>query len=151
MEPVATFAEAARILKPGGVFAACDYDWPPTTTSWETDAAFASCMRTARRFEKKLGLATGLRQWAKDGHLQRMEDSGRFRYTREVLVHHEDEGNAERLVGLLLSQGFVQSVLKSGIDESELGIDTLRNTALHALGDTPRPFFWSARIRIGVV
>ena len=151
MEPVETFAEAARILKPGGVFAACDYDWPPTTPSWEADAAFRSCMRTARRFEKKLGLTAGLRQWAKDGHLQRMEDSGRFRYTQEVLVHHQDEGNADRLVGLLLSQGFVQSVLKSGVDEGALGIDTLRSTAQHALGHAPRPFFWSARVRVGVV
>jgi SAM-dependent methyltransferase len=151
MEPVATFAEAARILKPGGVFAACDYDWPPTTPSWEADAAFRSCMRTARRFEKELGLTTGLRQWTKDGHLQRMEDSGRFRYTQEVLVHHQDEGNADRMVGLLLSQGYVQSVLKSGADEGALGIDTLRNTAQRALGNASRPFYWSARIRVGVV
>lgn len=38
MEPQATFQEAARILRSGGVFAACDYDWPPTTGSWEADA-----------------------------------------------------------------------------------------------------------------
>jgi hypothetical protein len=151
MEPVATFAESARILKPGGVLAACDYDWPPTTPSWEADAALLSCMRTARRFEKKLGLTAGLRQWDKDGHLKRMEDSGRFRYTKEVLAHHQDEGNADRLVGLLLSQGYVQSVLRSGIEEAALGIDTLRNTAQHELGDAPRPFIWSARIRVGVV
>jgi hypothetical protein len=133
------------------VFAACDYDWPPTTPSWEADAAFRSCMRTARRFETNLGLANGLKQWDKEGHLKRMEDSGCFCYTREILIHHWDQGNAERLVGLLLSQGFVQSVLKSGIDEAALGIDTLRSTARHALGDTPRPFLWGARIRIGVV
>ncbi|HKB90297.1 MAG TPA: class I SAM-dependent methyltransferase, partial [Opitutaceae bacterium] len=42
MEPHATFQETARILKPGGVFAANDYDWPPTTGSWEADAAYDS-------------------------------------------------------------------------------------------------------------
>jgi SAM-dependent methyltransferase len=30
MEPTATLAEIARILRPGGLFAAYDYDWPPT-------------------------------------------------------------------------------------------------------------------------
>jgi SAM-dependent methyltransferase len=30
MEPEPTFAEVVRILKPGGLFAAYDYDWPPT-------------------------------------------------------------------------------------------------------------------------
>ncbi|HEY7626940.1 MAG TPA: class I SAM-dependent methyltransferase, partial [Ilumatobacteraceae bacterium] len=30
MEPVSTFTEAARILRPGGVFAAIDCDWPPS-------------------------------------------------------------------------------------------------------------------------
>ncbi len=30
MEPVGTFSEIARLLRPGGVFAAIDNDWPPT-------------------------------------------------------------------------------------------------------------------------
>jgi ubiquinone/menaquinone biosynthesis C-methylase UbiE len=29
MEPTSTLAEIARILRPGGLFAAYDYDWPP--------------------------------------------------------------------------------------------------------------------------
>src|SRR4051794_19046780 len=36
MEPTATLAEIARILRPGGLFAAYDYDWPPTL-HWELD------------------------------------------------------------------------------------------------------------------
>ena len=151
MEPATTFAEAARILKPGGIFAACDYDWPPVTPAWTADAAFKSCIRSARRLERTLKSDSTLRQWDKAGHFQRMEASGCFRYVKEALLHHLDEGNAERLVGLLLSQGFVQSVLKKGVSEAELGIDTLRKTAIQILGDTQRPFIWSARVRIGVV
>ena len=151
MEPAATFAEAERILERGGVFAACDYDWPPTTTSWEADAAFTSSFRTARRFGKELQVESGLQQWDKAGHLARMEASGCFRYVKEVVVHHIDEGNADRLTGLLFSQGFVQSVLKKGVPESDLGIDTLRRIARHHLGETPSPFIWSARVRVGVV
>jgi len=151
MEPRGTFDEVARILVHGGVFAACDYDWPPVTTSWEANAAFESSQRTARRLEREMRSGDGLQQWDKAGHLSRMEASGCFRYVKEAVVHHIDEGNADRLVGLLLSQGYVQGLLKRGVTEAELGIDTLRHTALHALGSTPRPFVWSARVRIGVV
>ena len=151
MEPVGTFAEAARVLGPGGVFLACDYDWPPATGAWEADAAFETCVTKSRRFERELGLDTALQQWDKPGHLARMQASGRFRYTRDVLVHHADLGNAERLVGLLLSQAHVMGALKRGITEAELGIDALRATAERTLGATPRPWQWSARVRLGVV
>jgi SAM-dependent methyltransferase len=151
MDPVGTFAEAERILVKGGVFAACDYDWPPVTASWEADAAFASCLRTARRLEKESLAGSPLPFWDKSGHLTRMEASGRFRHVREAVVHHVDQGNATRLVGLLLSQGFVQDALKQGASETTLGIDTLRHAALHTLGEAPRPFLWSARVRIGII
>jgi SAM-dependent methyltransferase len=39
-EPAGTMAEIGRILRPGGVFAAYDYDWPPMV-HWETNQAFA--------------------------------------------------------------------------------------------------------------
>jgi len=39
MEPTATLAEIARILRPGGLFAAYDYDWPPTLR-WELERVY---------------------------------------------------------------------------------------------------------------
>src|SRR5437763_607052 len=39
MEPDATFAEVARILREGGIFAAYDCDWPPTL-NWEAERAY---------------------------------------------------------------------------------------------------------------
>ncbi len=151
MEPAGTFAEAGRILVRGGVFAACDYDWPPTTGSWEADAAFESCWRTARTLGGEFQVEAGLQLWDKAGHLGRMEASGCFRYVKEVAVHHIDQGNAERLTGLLLTQGFVQSLLKKGVTEADLGLPALRRIAAQNLGAVPRPFLWSARVRIGVV
>ena len=53
MEPQGTFLEAARILRPGGVFAACDYDWPPATGRWEADAAYAACMQRVQACEER--------------------------------------------------------------------------------------------------
>ena len=151
MEPEGTFAEAARILQPGGVFVACDYDWPPMTGSWEADAAFAKCFNLARRLEKERRTADGVQHWDKAGHFTRLQASGRFRYLKETALHHQDTGDAGRLVGLYLSQGFVVSLRKAGVTDEELGLPGLRETAGHFLGNVPRPFLWSAAVRLGVV
>ena len=52
MEPEPTFAEAARLLRPGGVFAAYDYDVVPVC-DWEVEQAYAALLerRTALRAE----------------------------------------------------------------------------------------------------
>lgn len=151
MEPVATFAEAGRLLHPGGVFAACDYDWPPLTPAPEANAAFEACSRTGRRLEHERGFESQLQFWEKSGHLARMLASGVFRKVSEVVIRHHDAGNAARLVGLLLSQGYIQTLLKHGCSESDLGIDYLRETADRTLGDSSHIFNWTARVRIGVV
>lgn len=150
MEPLATFTEAARILRPGGVFAACDYDWPPSTSFWEVDLAYTQCMALARRLERDHGITEDLKRWNKSGHLSRMEESGRFHYVRECLLHHRDEGGTDRIVGLFLSQGYVQSLLKLGLTEQDLHIDRLTDVATRAFGSSRSQWFWSARVRLGV-
>lgn len=151
MEPQPTFEEARRILVPGGVFAAFDYDWPPTTSSWEADAAYEACSRQVAGLESQRQSGKALQRWGKSEHLERMRSSGCFRYTKEIVVHHSDRGNAGRLVGLLLSQGGVMSLLKMGLSESELGIDAFRQAAQRLLGDASQPWYWSSRVRLGIV
>ncbi len=150
MDPALTFAESHRILRPGGIFAAYDYDWPPATSSWEVDRAYAECVSRSRHLEREHEIAGDLYQWQKSQHLARMEASGCYRYVVERVLHHRDEGTADRIVGLLLSQGQVQSLLKRGVSPEELGIDRLRDIAQQALGHTGSVWFWSARVRIGV-
>jgi len=151
MAPQPTFEESARILMPGGVFACCDYDWPPMTGQWQADLAFEECLARIGILEQELGVAQRLQRWEKSEHLARMKISGCFRYAREAQLHHGDWGNAKRLVGLLLSQGSTMDLLKAGQSEDQLGISELRQTAARTLGSVPRPWFWSARIRMGVV
>lgn len=150
MEPTDTFAEAARILQPGGVFAACDYDWPPLTGAWQVNALFDQCVATGRRLERELKVDAGVRQWEKSGHFNRMQTSGRFHYVKDSVLHHHDEGNAERLIGLLLSQGYIMALFRAGVSEHELGVTGLRAAANKFLGDQPKPFLWSARVRLGL-
>ena len=150
MEPAPTFHEAARILQPGGVFAAYDYDWPPATGNWEADAAYEACMAHGRSLEKEHGIEDTLQRWEKSSHLSRMRESGAFRYTQETLIHHIEPGNADRLVGLLKSQGWYASLRKLGLSEAELGLEKLRATAQRLLGNEPRAWHWSSRIRWGI-
>jgi ubiquinone/menaquinone biosynthesis C-methylase UbiE len=150
MDPLPTFREAARILRPGGVFVAFDYDWPPATGFAQLDALYERCVAHSRRMEHRLHLDSGIQHWAKDEHLTRMQASGHFRYTREIAVHHMDQGTTDRLIGLLLSQGHVQTLLKNGVPENQLGIDGLRSAASRVLGSDRWPWVWTSRIRIGI-
>ncbi len=150
MEPQGTFAEARRILPPGGVFAAIDYDWPPMTPSWRADQAWLACNDRAMRLEATL---PGQRppRWGKASHAERMRESGCFEFVRESLLHHIDTGNAERYVGLLRSQGSVMDLLKAGYSDQDLGITELEGVARSEFDGEPAPWYWSARVRIGVV
>jgi len=149
MEPNGTFAEVARILRDCGVFAAYDCDWPPTLNA-EAEQAYNACRAKAEALERRLRLAPEVHQWNKSVHLERIRQSGLFRYVKEVGLHHVEDGGAERLVGLALSQGEIATLLKHGVGEDEIGIEALREAARHALGDSIVPWFWSYRLRMGV-
>ncbi len=149
MEPAPTFTEVARILRPGGVFAAYDCDWPPTIY-WELDQAYQDCQAQAAIAEQARGLSRDVHAWDKRQHLERMRVSDHFRFTKEILLHHAESGGVERLVGLELSQGRMAALLKDGASEEEIGIAALRDTARRLLGDTAVPWYWSYRVRLGV-
>jgi len=149
MEPGPTFVEVARILRDGGVFAAYDCDWPPTM-SWEAEQAYLDHAKTYHRFQEESGDSRTAGRWPKDEHLAGIQESGLFRYVKEVAVHSVESGNAERLVGLALSFGGVAALLKRGLTEDEIGITELRNAAQRILGDEPSPWYFSYRIRLGV-
>lgn len=151
MEPTSTLAEVARLLRPGGVFATYDYDIPPAI-HWEVDRALATC------FERSLARVIATTQARgggdvfrpKEEHLARLQDSGHFRYTREILFHTVEMGDAERLIGLALSTGRVERALMEGASPEELGLPTLRETADRVLGSRPQPWHVGYRIRLAV-
>ncbi len=149
MEPEPTFAEIARVLRVGGVFAAYDCDWPPTM-NWQAQAAYEKFDWDAEKMGESRGWYAGVRQWAKEEHLGRMHASRRFRYVHEFVVHHQELGNAERLVGLALSQGGAATLLKRGLTEQEIGVDELRHACEQAMGSASIPWYFSYRVRIGI-
>src|SRR6266702_1910120 len=78
MEPTATLAEIARILRPGGLFAAYDYEWP-LTIHWELDWLAEEASSCFVELARERGLAQELKLWSKHRHLDRMRESAHFR------------------------------------------------------------------------
>jgi SAM-dependent methyltransferase len=147
MEPEPTFAEAARILRPGGVFAAYDYD-PIPVVHPEVDAAFDAVLDRGKILRDTTGRIspwTSRRPLRKDGHLGRMRASGRFRFARELVVHSVEDGDADRLLGLIGSYGAVE------VHKAELALDELEATARRVLDDRTVPFWFGYRVRAGIV
>jgi SAM-dependent methyltransferase len=139
MEPEPTFAEVTRILRPGGVFAAYDHEWPPAVHP-DVDAAW----------ERVMDLLGVLDPPWKLEHATRMRASGHFRYVREVLLHGVEEGDSERVAGLVLALGPIVRGLEEGATEEELGLTDLRAVADRVLGDHSVPWLFSYRVRVGV-
>ena len=149
MEPESTFDEVERILRPGGVFAAYDCDWPPTM-GWEIELAYRTMKQRAAALQHRHALTSTASRWAKEKHLSRMRASGCFRFTKEITVHSMEMGNAQRLVGLARSYGGVMILLRHGFTEEQVGLKDLAEAAERLLGPTPRPWYYAYRVRLGV-
>jgi len=148
LDPETTFSEVARVLRPGGVFAAIDCDWPPAI-DWEVDAAYERMDRATRRLEAELGVVP--RRWEKSGHLARMRESGLFRWSTELALGHVESGGADRVVALAETQGGVVALRQAGVRDDDIGLDDLRHVATAVLGTEERPWWWTYRLRVGVV
>jgi ubiquinone/menaquinone biosynthesis C-methylase UbiE len=146
MEPTTTLAEIGRILRPGGLFAAYDYDSPPAI-HWELDRLAQEGNLRFVELVRERDLAQRLKIWPKNKSLDPLRESGHFRFTREVLLHHIEQGDATRFLEMMQS-----SALSSQFQftDQEIGLDRLAQAAFQLMGAEPIPWYWSYRVRIGV-
>jgi SAM-dependent methyltransferase len=149
MEPQPVLAEAVRLLRPGGMFAACDYDVPPVVET-EVDAAFAALFDARHEARERLGLRAGAASWPKTKHLEQIRASGRFRYAREVLAHGWFDTDAERTIGLAESLGGPREIFGGQAPRVDETFEILRETATRVLGERRWPAVLCYRIRIGI-
>jgi ubiquinone/menaquinone biosynthesis C-methylase UbiE len=149
MEPEPVLAEAARLLRPGGVFAVYDYDVPPVVQP-EVDEAFRALFAAKRSARERLGLQAGADAWPKEGHLGRIRDSGRFRIAREVLCHGWAEADANRVVGLAESLGGPPALFDGTASEVDESFKRLVDVARSVLGDRSWPMIVCYRVRLGI-
>lgn len=150
MEPTSTLAEVARVLRSGGVFAAYDCDWPPMLFVPEAEIAYREFVRRCHEIEAENNLADGLRRFDKTEHLNNIKNSNHFSFVREILLHHEEQGDADRLLHLAMTQGGVQTIHKAGYSLEEMGYLEFEEKVRTALKDNQLPWMWSYRVRLGV-
>jgi ubiquinone/menaquinone biosynthesis C-methylase UbiE len=146
-EPV--LAEAARILRRGGIFAAYDYDMPPLVHP-EVDAAFRKHLDLRGRLRDEHEVEAGWTRTPKAGHLDAIQASGHFRFTREAVFHDTEDVDAERIIGLARSLGLVSELVALGVSEEELGLTALEGTTRRVLGDGSGRWVLGYRARLGV-
>jgi SAM-dependent methyltransferase len=149
MEPVPTLAEAARLLRTGGVFAAYDYDTPPLVHP-EIDAAFVDHLARRRRLRDEHRVEAGWTRTPKAGHLERIQESGHFDYAREAVFHDEAEVGADDVVGFAHSLGLVPELRALGATDEELGLTRLAQVTRQVLGAERVRWTIGYRVRLGV-
>ena len=150
MDPAPTLAEVNRILKPVGVFATVDCDWPPVC-SWRVEQAYCTLFDKVRRLEREVpALKSRYVRWDKSRHLANIQSSGYFRYCRELVFLSREMGSADRLITLSRSQGSLQNILK--VEPSLIEDDLLQfESAIRAqCGGSMFEMDFCYRMRIGV-
>lgn len=149
MEPQPVLAEAARILRSGGVFAAYDYDVVPVVEP-RVDAAFAAHVTARSHARARLGIQAGAASWPKHRHIDQIRACPAFGFAREVRCHGRWTADAERLVGLARAIGGPIELFGDGAPEVADTLAALERTAHEVLADRSTPAVTGYTIRLGI-
>jgi len=146
----AALPEFARLLRDGGVFAAYYDNQYPLTLNWEADRIYYCFRERVLAMEARLGNTASLRRSSREQHQRDIEESGLFRFQRQLCVHSQDSGDAERLLGLSTCDGYVRSLLDAGVSETEIGLDRLRSDIRRVMGSAVTPWLWTVNLWIAL-
>ena len=150
MEPASTLKEAARILRQGGIFAVYDCDWPPSL-HWPIEESYHELIElTEVLMNKHMEDSRKAHKWNKNEHLKHIRESGLFRFAKEVVFHHMESCDAERYVGLAISQGGIQTLFRLGIHDLDPAIDAFRAQVEDYFQGKTREVMFSYRMRLGI-
>lgn len=149
MDRPATLAEAERLLRSGGVFAAYDYDMPPLVHP-KVDAAFSEHLRRRRQARDEHRVEAGWTRTPKQTHLDAIKETGLFLYAREAVFEATADVDADGILGLVRSLGLVPELRALGVSEEDLSLTRLEEVVRSVVGDERLPWVLGYRVRLGV-
>lgn len=150
MNPADTLAEVNRILKPCGVFATVDNDWPPVCGVTAELAYQKLTQRVLELEQTHPAIKNTFVRFGKDEHLSNINKSGYFRYVRELVFANREQCDAARMLGLIMSQGGLQTVLKHAPEEISKELEEYKDAVTTAFKCTAFSIDFCYRMRIGV-
>lgn len=150
MHPDRTLSEVNRTLKPGGIFATVDCDWPPVF-NWQVEKAYSDLRSTVKAIEREHpDFKNTAVRWDKNQHLTRIIASGYFRYCREIVFASTEDCDAERLIAIALSQSGIQRIHTNAPDLIADAWNQFTVRARSLLGYNPLAVDFCYRMRIGI-
>lgn len=150
MNPTDTLTEVNRILKLNGIFATVDCDWPPMC-SLDAELAYSQLLNKVRFIElENKNIFKTFQRWNKDKHLQNIKQSGYFKHCREIVFLNKEKGNADRFIGIALSQGGLQTILKTQPDLIENDIELFEKKIKSIYGNSEFDISFCYRMRIAI-
>ncbi|MNO49590.1 putative methyltransferase YcgJ [compost metagenome] len=150
MDPESTLQEISRVLRTGGVFAAYDCDWPLALQQNVEERYNQLISKTEELLASLLPDTERAHKWDKEGHLSRMKASEAFSFAREIVFHNLELCDAQRYIGLTLSQGGVQTVMKLDTTLLEQDIADYTSVVEHHFQGRSLEVLISYRMRIGI-
>ncbi|WP_339063481.1 hypothetical protein [Tepidibacillus marianensis] len=91
-----------------------------------------------------------VKKWNKDEHLKKIQESEKFRYSKEIVFHNKETSDAERYIGLALSQGAIQTIFKKGISDIDGDIENFKKVVRERFDNKMLDLVFSYRMRIGI-
>ncbi len=150
MEPISTLKEVNRLLKPNGIFAVYDCDWPPVF-KWEIDFEYEKLFNKVFEIEAThKEFKNSFSRWNKNEHLNNLKNSGHFRFVREIVFTNTEKCTADRYIGIALSQGGLQSIIKNNIELIKPELDSFIEKVKMAFDNKTYNIDFCYRMRIGV-
>uniref|UniRef100_UPI003FF0CB45 class I SAM-dependent methyltransferase n=1 Tax=Candidatus Fimivicinus sp. TaxID=3056640 RepID=UPI003FF0CB45 len=150
MEPEATLQEVDRILKPGGIFATYDCDWPPVCDRRAEEAYNDLQRRISELASATKDYGESFLRWGKNEHLAHIRESGYFRYAREIVFSNTEECNAQRFINLALSQGGLQTMMRLEPEIVKLCVSRFEKKVREIFEDEIFRMDFCYRMRIGI-
>lgn len=148
MEPTSTLKEIDRVLKDNGVLLIYDVIWPPSV-NYEYEQAYCQLFERINKLTQELNEQIAYK-WDKNKHLSSIKESNFFNYVKETYYHKSESFNPEKFIGIALSQGGLEALLKRGFNEEEIGVTKFKETVASADKIINESMIYNYRVIFGV-